>query len=364
MNKTISFNKFSGLILILILFLMMTVNSYAESGLSLGEVIELADENDVDLKISVLELDNARLNYEMSRAQNLRTESRYQELSAELAYNQAQEENRQTRTGIYIGLIRDYHNIVEINQELEIAVKERDLARKRLEDKELEVEQGLSSRINLLQQQIAYNNTEFDLISLEADLEQAERQFKSRLDLDYLPELTSRIQPVGSLDLGAREEIVAKTLDESFQLEAARINRELSEIDLRRAEAVQTPELELQEHKNQRELADLEIIQVEESVEEDALEQYHQVEQSYRQIELAVDNLEQASEHRRITREQREAGLVSASALEEAELEHLQAELNLDLSRFAYLINYFDLQNMIGVELEVLLDGIVAVISD
>ena len=364
MHKNIEFNKFSGLIIILILVLMMTGSSYADNGLSLGEVIDLANENDIDLKITELELDNARLNYEMNRARNLRTESRYQELSAELAYNQAQEENRQTRTGIYIGLINDYHNLVEINKELDIAVKEKELARKRLEDKKLEVEQGLSSRVELLQQQIAFNNTEFALISLEAELEQAERQFRSRLDLDYLPELTSRLQPVGSLNLPAREEIVEKALEESFQLEAVRINRELSGIDLRRAEAVQTPELELQEYKNQLELAELEIIQVEERIEEEALEQYHQVEQSYRQIELAADNLEQAAEHRRITREQREAGLVSASALEEAELEHLQAELNLELSRFAYLINYFDLQNMIGVELEVLLDGVLAVISD
>lgn len=355
---------FTGVVAILFFVLLMSGSSYAGNGLSLEEVIELADENDVDLKIAGLELDNARLNYEMSRARNLRTESRYQELSAELAFNQAQEENRQTRTGIYIGLINDYHNIVELNKELDIAVKEKDLARKRLEDKELEVEQGLSSRIELLQQQIAFNNAEFELISLEAELEQAERQFKSRLGLDYLPELTSRIQPVGRLELPERSEIVDEAFEESFQLEAARINKELSEIDLRRAEAVQTPDLELQEHRNQLELAGLEIIQVEESVEEDALDQYHQVEQSYRQIELAVDNLEQAAEHRRITREQREAGLVSASALEEAELEYLQAELNLDLSRFAYLINYFDLQNMIGVELEVLLGEIITVISD
>ncbi|MBF8437807.1 TolC family protein [Halanaerobiaceae bacterium Z-7014] len=354
---------FSGVIIILFFVLMISGSSYAESGLALEEVIELANENDIDLEISGLELDNARLNYEMSRARNLRTESRYQELSAELAYNQAQEENRQTRTGIYIGLINDYHNIVELNKELDIAVKEKELARKRLEDKELEVEQGLSSRIELLQQQIAFNNTEFDLISLEAELDQAERQFRTRLDLDHLPELSSRIQPVGRLDLPPRSDIVEEAIEESFQLEAARINRELSEIDLRRAEAVQTPDLELQEHRNQLKLAGLEIIQVEERVEEEALDQYHQVEQSYRQIELAVDNLEQAAEHWRITREQREAGLVSASALEEAELEHLQAELNLDLSRFAYLINYFDLQNMIGVELEVLLGEIIAVIS-
>lgn len=360
-------NKFTknkpGIVFFLILIFLFTNSAYANNGLTLEEVINLADENDTDLKISALELDNARLNYEMNKAQNIRTESRYQELSAELAYNQKQEEDRQTRTEIYIELIRDYHDLIELNKEIDIAIKEKELAKKKLEDKELEVEQGLSSRIELLQQQIALNNTEFDLISLEAELEQAERQFKFRLNLSDLPELTSRIKAVGSLNLQSRQEVVDRTLAESFQLEAARINRDLSEIDMQRAEAIQIPELELQENRNNLELAKLEVAQVKEDVEEQALDQYHQVEQSYNQIELAAGNLEQASEHRRITKEQREAGLVSASALEEAELEYLQAELNLDTSRFSYLISYFNLQKMIGVELEVLLDEIVKVIS-
>ncbi|MFW5993590.1 MAG: TolC family protein [Halanaerobiaceae bacterium] len=364
MNKRIILNRFIGLILILALGLIVTGRVNAENGLTLEEVIRLANENDTDLKITVLELDNARLNYEMNRAQNIRTESRYQELSTEMAYNQKKEEDRQTRTDIYIELIRDYHNITELNQEIDIAIKEKDLASKKLEDKELEVEQGLSSRIELLQQQIAFNNAEFDLSSLESELEQAERQFKFQLNLNDLPELTSRIQAVGSLDLQSRQEMVDKALEESFQLEAARIKRDLSEIDVKRAEATEIPELELEENRNNLELAELEIIQVKESVEEQALDQYHQVEQFYRQIELAAGNLEQAQEHQRITKEQREAGLVSASALEEAELEYLQAELNLDTARFSYLISYFNLQNMVGVELEVLLDGIVAIISD
>ncbi|MFN2362759.1 MAG: TolC family protein [Halarsenatibacteraceae bacterium] len=363
MDKNIDLSKFTGFILLLILVLTVSGIAYADNGLSLEEVINLADENDTDLKISELELDNARLNYEMNRAQNIRTESRYQELSTEMAYNQKKEEDRQTRTEIYIGLIRDYHNLIELNQEIDIANKEKELIRNKLEDKELEVEQGLSSRIELLQQQIAFNNAEFDLRSLESELEQAERQFKFRLDLDELPELTSRIQAVGSLNLQPRQEIVDRALEESFQLEAARINRDLSEIDVKRAEATEIPELELEKNKNNLELAELEITQVKEDVEEQALDQYHQVEQSYSQIELAAGNLEQALEHRRITKEQRDAGLVSASALEEAELEYLQAELNLDTSRFSYLISYFNLQNMIGVELEVLLDEIVAIIS-
>lgn len=363
MGKNIDLIKLAGFILTLILVVTVSGITYAENGLPLEKVINLADENDTDLKISELELDNARLNYEMNRAQNIRTESRYQELSTELAYNQKKEEDRQTRKEIYIGLIRDYHNLIELNKEIEIANKEKELARKKLEDKALEIEQGLSSRIELLQQQIAFNNAEFDLNSLESELEEAERQFKSRLNLDELPELTSRIQAVGSLNLQSRQEIVAKALEGSFQLEAARINRDLSEIDVKRAEATEIPELELEENRNNLELAELEIIQVREDVEEQALDQYYQVEQSYSQIELAAGNLEQAQEHRRITNEQREAGLVSASALEEAELEYLQAELNLETSRFSYLISYFNLQNMIGVELEVLLDEIVAVIS-
>ncbi|MGM0420879.1 MAG: TolC family protein [Bacillota bacterium] len=349
---------------IMVFSLMFPLKVAAQSnGLSLQEARELAEANDIEFQIAEVTLDNARLRYEMNLARNLRSESRYQELSAELAYNRAQENNRQTRVSIYLGLINDYQNIVNLDQELDIARRERDLASREVENTQQEVEQGLSSRIELLQQQIAYNNAAFDVITLEADLEQQARVFSASLGLEELPELTSKVQPVGQLEMPSTQEAVAAALSESFQVEAAEIEKDLAEIDLARAEAVETPDLELKELENSLELTELELTQVGEDVEETALERYHQVEQSYRQVELARDNLEQAEEHRRITREQRQAGLVSASALEEAEVEYHQAGLRLDEARTNYLLAYFELQNMLGVELEVLLDEIFSVIS-
>ena len=43
---------FTGVVAILFFILLISGSSYAGNGLSLEEVIELADENDVDLKIA------------------------------------------------------------------------------------------------------------------------------------------------------------------------------------------------------------------------------------------------------------------------------------------------------------------------
>jgi|GEM_PF-632790 len=328
--------------------------------LSLYQAVALLQVTDREYKIAELELENQRLNYEMNQARTLRTESRYDRLTGELAYLQAQNEFRQRMKAIYIGLIDSYQELNFLAQRISIAERDRDIIIEELEETRQQLEAGYSSRMDLMLKQLEYNQAVFELASQKAELEQKEREFKSRLGLTEMPELTSRLSQVEEIELPRREEVVQEVLASSFGLEVAEINRELAEIERDRARVSDTPELEMSRLNNQVEMAALEIEKTREDTEDHARQQHHLVEQAFRQLELTQDNIEQAEENRRIIREQRQAGLASARVLSQAELEFEQAELSRAEAGLAYLMAYYDLQDLMGQELEVLVDEILA----
>ena len=335
-----------------------------EEQLSLEEALLLMEEHSTDLKIAELELSNAGVEYDKAQAELIRTESRLQELSAELEYKQARQQYRSSLLGIYLEFMNDYQELQNLERELEIAEEEVDLDRRKLEEVEDEVEAGYEPLIELLRQQLELNNSLFERDETEADLEKKRRDFRSKLELEYIPNLTSELVGLEEMHIPGRQEAVDMGLDHSYTLEIAGLSEELARVELERAEISDSPSLEILELENNLELAELEVDQVREEVEEDVLDQLHQVNQAGRQVELAGDNLEQAEEHLRITREQREAGLISRSELDEARLERNRTELEEQQALTSYMAAYFELREMLGTDLEVIRDEILSAFTE
>lgn len=329
-----------------------------EEELSLERAVQLMEEHSTDLKVAYLEMDNAEIEHEKSRAEHIRTESRLQKLSAELSYQQSRQQFRSTALGIYLEFMNDYHQLKLLDREVEAAGRNLELAEAELRDVEQKVEAGHEGRIELLRQQMEVNNARFELEEAEEDLEKKEREMRSTLELEELPPLTSELAPGEEPELPDRSQAVEKTLEHSLELEVSDLSLELAEIELERAEISDTSDLDMLEKENELELARLEYQQTEESVEEDALDQLHTVRQAGLQVGLSRDNLAQAEEHQRITREQRRAGLVSERELERAELEKIEAELDVQEALASRLASYLELQEMMGVEVEVIRDEI------
>ena len=336
----------------------------AEERLSLEEALLLLEEHSTDLKIAELELSNAGVAYDKAQAELIRTESRLQELSAELQFQQAQQQYRSSLLGIYLTFMNDYQELQNLERELEIAEEEVGLARRKLREVEDEVEAGYEPLIELLRQQMELNNSLYERDETEADLEKRRRDFRSKLELEYIPYLTSRLVGLEEMNIPGRQEAVEMALDHSSRLETAGLSRDLARVELERAELSDSPSLDILELENNLELAELEVDQVREEVEEDVLDQLHRVNQAGRQVELAGDNLEQAEEHLRITREQREAGLISRTELDEAQLERNRVELEKQQALTSYMAAYFELREMLGVDLEVIRDEILSAFTE
>lgn len=332
----------------------------AEEELSLEAALDLLEEHSTSLQMAELEFANARVEYDKAQAEYIRTESRLQKLSADLSLNRSRQQYRNNLLGIYLDFMNDYQNLQIQVQEVEAAENEVEIDRARLSETEEQVQAGHEPRIELLRQQIQLNNAIFQLDEAEADRDKMVREMRRRLNLDQMPRLSSQLVGLEEMNIPERDEAVEMALDHNFSVEIAELSRELAEVELERAQISGRPELEILELENNLELAELEAIEVREDVEENVRDQIHRVEQTERQVELARDNLEQAEEHLRITREQREAGLVSARELDQAELEATRAELEKQEALTSHMVAYFQLQEMLGIDLEVIRDEIMA----
>lgn len=361
----------TGILLLLLLTTSIVVEAETDQQelatyqeLSLGEAIERLEVYSTDLEIAELELSNAEVEYEKALAEQIRTESRLQKITAELSYEQAQQQYHSTTIASYLELLSDYRELQKMEQELAAAEWDLDLAEQKLQKTEDKVEAGYEPRIELLQRQIELNNAEFSLTDLKADYEQNQREFKSRLGLEEMPDLISTIESLTALTLPAEDEAVEKGLESSFELRAGELEIEIAEIELEQAEIGEEPRLEILEKENNLKLAELEQIKLEEEIIEDIKAQLHDTSQARRQIELAEANLEQAEEHLRTAREQYEAGLISEVEASEAELEKIQTEIDQAEAVTAFAAAYLELQDLLGAELEVIRDEILAAFGE
>ncbi len=334
-----------------------------ERELPLEEALELLEEHSIQLQVARLEFNNAQVEYEQARAEQLRTESRLQRLYADLSYQQAQQQYRSTVVGSYLQLLNDYQQLKILEGEVNAAQWEMELLEAELQEMEEKVAAGHRPRIELLQKQIELNNTSFQLDELLADQEKRKRELKNMLKLDQLPSLVSAVEELDHFQLPDEDKALERVLKASFELELASLNKRIAQVELERGQLSDDPELTLTKLKNNVSLVSLQQEQTEIEVKEDLLDQLHMVRQARRQVDLVEDNLEQAEEHLRITSEQYEVGLVSQRDAAKAELEKLRAVIERERAINDFLAVYLNLQEFLGEELEVIRDEILVAIN-
>jgi outer membrane protein TolC len=81
--------------------------------IDLSLAVNLALTNNLNLKIADLDLENAQIDYEKTKANNLLTKSRYIELQGDLGLLQAKDNYTQTRNQVIIDVVQKY---LQLNQ--------------------------------------------------------------------------------------------------------------------------------------------------------------------------------------------------------------------------------------------------------
>ena len=349
-------NITKGIILFLILFFIASGGLFAEETkeMNLSQAINLALENNLNLKIANLDLENAQIDYQKTKANNLLTESRYIELQGDLGLLQAEDNYTQTRNEVIIDVVQKYLQLNQAKKNITAKSKEAELEKNLLEEVKAQVKAGHKGNLDLLRQENRYHNAVFDLEKASDDYHQSFREFKLELGLNNqegegfnLVEVDYPI--VWQID---EEEALKKAIENSFILELRERQIELAKVDLERAEVAASPELDLQKIRNNIELANLNFNKTQKELANSIRKQFYAYKQSINSLDLSRQNLNQAQENNSIIIDQVKAGLKTKNDLLSAEISLLQAEYNLNSAILNYYTAKLTMQKLIGQKIE------------
>ena len=349
-------NIAKGTILFLVIFFIISGALFAAEPkeMNLSQAINLALENNLNLKIANLDLENAQIDYEKTKANNLLTESRYIELQGDLGLLQAKDNYNQTRNQIIIDVVQKYLQLNQTKKNITAKSKEVELEKRLLEEVKIQVNSGYKGSLDLLQQENKYNNAVFDLEKANDDYHQSFREFKLELGLNNQGEEEFNLVEVDYLKVWeiGEEEVLKKAIENSFTLELRRRQIELAKIDLERAEVTASPELDLRKLRNNMELANLNFNKTQKELNNSIRKQYYAYKQIVNSLDLSRQNLNQAQESNGIIIDQVKAGLKTKNDLLSAEISLLQAEYNLNSAILNYYMNKLTMQKLIGQRIE------------
>lgn len=351
-------NIAKGTILFLVIFFIFSGVLFAAETetkeMNLGQAINLALENNLNLKIANLDLENAQIDYEKTKANNLLTESRYIQLQGDLGLLQAKDNYNQTRNQVIIDVVQKYVQLNQAKKNITTKSKEAELERNLLEEVKAQVKAGHKGSLDLLRQENKFDNAVFDLEKANDDYNQSFGEFKLELGLNnqeeeefYLIEVD--YPEIWQIDEG---EALKKAIENSFILELRKRQIELAKVDLERAEVAASPELDLRKLKNNIELANINLNKAQKELDNSIRKQFYTYKQTINGLDLSQQNLNQAKENNSIIIDQVKAGLKTKNDLLSAEISLLQAEHSLKSAVLNYYITKLNLQKLIGQKIQ------------
>jgi outer membrane protein TolC len=351
-------NIAKGTILFLVIFFIFSGVLFAAETetkeMNLGQAINLALENNLNLKIANLDLENAQIDYEKTKANNLLTESRYIQLQGDLGLLQAKDNYNQTRNQVIIDVVQKYLQLNQAKKNITTKSKEAELERNLLEEVRAQVKAGHKGSLDLLRQENNYYNTVFNLEKANDDYQQSFREFKLELGLNNQEEEEFNLVEVNYPEIWkiGEEEALKMAIENSFILELRERQIELAKVDLERAEAAASPELDLRKLKNNIQLANLNFSKTQKELDNSIRKQFYTYKQTINSLDLSQQNLNQAQENNSIIIDQVRAGLKTKNNLLSAEISLLQTEHSLKSAVLNYYMTKLNLQKLIGQKIQ------------
>lgn len=321
--------------------------------MTLQKAVPAALEKSIEIAISDLSLKNAELEYQKNRANNLMTESRSLLLQAELTLAQAKDTAVQTKNSVVLTITENYLQLGLKQMEIGLNQKQLELEKRLCDEIKAQVSLGHLGQLDLMKQDTRYQNAAFSLQKAQDDYLQLSRKLKA--DLGIASAAEARFVPFRLTRLWdiTGEEAAQAALKNSFTLEMRNRQIELAQLNLEKVKAVATPELDLQIAANDLQLARLNYEKARGDLTESVQNQYYLFQQSRNKLELNRQSFEQAEANYQIVKKQRTSGLKTENDLLTAQLSMLQEEFNRESATLSYIMNLLQLQNLMGIQIEV-----------
>ena len=350
--------SFNLLTLMILTILVFTSGISAESiNLSLEKAYELTLQDNISLKIAQIELDNKRIQYEKSKAQNLLNQSNYNEVQAEYNLTTARKSYIDTANNLLKQTLQQYTDLLTKKKNIAVLDKRIILNENRLNEVKAQYEVGEKSQLDILEQQIEVNDLIQEREQLINEYEQLKTEFKVQLGIDNNNTIVlEELKEPEYMNL-EKEEIFNIALENNWNIKLNRLNLELAEIDKRKKEVVSSSELDKEISDNEVQIARLQLDKQKEDIRNQARDYLNQLNNIKSNIILSKDRITQARETYDILQEQYNSGLITENDLREGEITVLQAEYQLYNAYMSYYIQKLNIEKFMKPGVGVLEDG-------
>jgi outer membrane protein TolC len=316
--------NYSHVVICLGLVLFLAGQAHASTRvIPLQEAVQYALQESIDCRIAQLEWENGQIAYQKAMADNLLTQSTYNQGLAELNLMKAETAYRKSIADVVVSAVRRFSDVQLAMMDLQIKEQQLRLSEQGLELTQKKMKRQNASEYDLLQAEAALAQSQFDYQKDQDSLEEKKQAF-------FLLVNSDQMIPDGKLGCVSFEidlaEVLPQVIQSSVDIKEAMDSLELAKLDLERLLLEQTAELLVREARNQVSLAELKVEQTRVRITQEiqsAFNAVKQAEQAYRASHLSHE-LER--KQYQITKGQVEAGLKTDDDLLKAQISLWEAE--------------------------------------
>lgn len=328
----------------IVLLLAAGVNA-STTTISLGETIELALQESIDCKIAQIEWENGQISYQKAMADNLLTQSTYNQGLAELNLQKAEAAYKTSIAGVIISAVRHFTDVELARMDLRIREQQLRLSEKALELTQRKVKAQNASEYDLLQAEAALAKSDISYQKDKDSLEEKQQAFFLLINSD------TRI-PDGKLDFVPFTvefaQVLPQVLQSSVKLKEAKDSLELARLDLERLLLEETADLLLRDARNQVSLAELKVEQARASISQEVRLAFNAVKQAEQAYKASCLSYELEKKQYQITKGQVDAGLKTEDDLINAMISLWEAERSVYDTLISHIISYLEFDELIG----------------
>lgn len=332
----------------LVLIVTGSVQAEEANVLSVSEVVSLALEESVAHQIAQVNLDNAKVSYQKSMADNLLNQSVYNRKLAEYNLMKAETAYRNSVADVVINAVNQFGEVALAQMNLEIAELELTLRQREYDTTKQKVATQNASELELLQGETNLANAKFAYRKAQDALLEAQQNLEQLIGLngvsvDGVLEFTPFTEDLA--------DILNATLENSVAIKEAEENVNLAKLELEKSQLENVAPLTLREVENNLRLAELELERTKKEIVQSVTAAFNAVNQAALNYQLAVQSCQLESRSFAIVEKQVSAGLktendliAAKAALKSKERAQFEALKN-------YIVTYLQLEKTIDRDL-------------
>lgn len=336
-------------LIICLAVLLVTLPVLADEGqvVNFQKAVNLALQNNIDLKIAQLTLDNSQIDLEKSKISG-DADTRAEQLSLDLDVAKSQDTYETAQYNIIYGLISDFIDLTKKRQAVELAEKQ-----VRLKEMDLKQTNELFQRKSATNNDVknaksALDDQTLTLKKSKEDLARLIDNLKAKTGLKgdvQFKELN--LNDITQLSLNL-ETAIQKALTASFEMKDRDTKLKLAELDLEKGQLESKPELELKKLANNKAIAEYRLHQTKDNVAQDVKDLFSSLEQSWKTIDIRSNDYEVAQKNFKQTSTGYQKGLYTETQFLQNNIALLNSDKALFSAKADYILKVAQLYNLLG----------------